>query len=249
MIGINFAAADAESFAAMLQAGVEQAMVACAESANDQEDGDAALYAAGAAQLIDVLRRVEADTRSTGAVPLQPAEIGELGGYGFGLLQGLEDCLREAGSAELAGDLALLNVPLALWVARHGGVLEELGPLTDILAQLANMVEEPAQLRTLAATMGELADAAAPAVRGDLERLDPGRPWRILHLNRAIVATRSGDAESMEAAYEALARRLPEDGAEFFQEAGRRVERLGTPEAVRGVLRRFQARFRPLGPQ
>jgi len=64
-----------------------------------------------------------------------------------------------------------------------------------------------------------LAAHLEPRLGADLERSNPERPWRILHINLAITAIRSEDAELIAQAFDALDRALPDERAGFYGEA------------------------------
>ncbi len=233
----RFDAASAEDLAAAFEAIVSQLLAVC----EDTEDAaaDLNLYAAGLAQFSQVLQR--AQSQQNDADPTAD-EITELGTYGHGLLDGLRTSLPEAAGEGLDRRLEELQIPLALWILRHGGGWDEWESLTNALAAVANRAQAHERLRCLSKVMGELIEAAPATLRGDTERLDPSRPWRVLHLNRAIVAARSLDVDAMEPAFDALLARLPEDAGPFFNEGVRRMSRLGAPSEVLDCFYRYQRR-------
>ena len=204
--------------------------------------GDVSLFAAGLAQFSEVLKRAQFQQGDDQDSALTAAEITELGRYGFELMEGLR--ARLAGNDVDALDTALeqLQIPLALWIVRHGGEWIEWEALTNALAQQANRLRELQRLRRLSELMGELIDAAPPSLRADLERLDPSRPWRVLHLNRAIVATRALDVEAMESAFDALLARLPEEAETFFDQGTQRAHQMGAPDFVLDCFERHKRR-------
>ena len=87
--------------------------------------------------------------------------------------------------------------------------------------------------------MGRVAQATANLIKQDLEKNNPGRPWRVLHLNRGIVATRTHNPELMEKVFDDLVRYLPEDAAAFFAEGMQQMEELDYPQHVRQVMHRY----------
>jgi hypothetical protein len=70
----------------------------------------------------------------------------------------------------------------------------------------------------------------------DLERSNPERPWRALHLNVAITAIRTEDPEMIEFAFDALERALPDERAGFFAEALARALSPGVNPQVRNLI-------------
>ena len=75
--------------------------------------------------------------------------------------------------------------------------------------------------------------------RADRELADSTRPWRVLLLNRAIVATRSHRPDLMESAFKAVVDGLPGDAPEFFREAMGQMAALNYPPQVRTVVQRY----------
>jgi hypothetical protein len=191
--------------------------------------------------LCRVLLRHEADA-AAGSPPLSPDELSELCEQGLMLLGELAEAARTLGLGELHGRILAHALPLALWVARQGGELRMLEPVVDRLAALANQTQEATELRAIYAAAGEVMAASAAPIRQDLDK-SPGRPWRVLLLNRAIVATRTHDPDLMEAAYEDLGRLLPEDAPRFFEEGMRQMDVVGYPQPVREVMKRYYQRW------
>jgi hypothetical protein len=198
-------------------------------------------------QLLDVMARVEADSRAgENGRPGRRAEgedITELGEYGSRLQENLASLVNQAGPADLKDAMPTLIVDLALWVAAHGGRLDSIEALVDALAQIANRTTEPRELGHLNEVMGRLIDAVSPLIREDLEKINPGRPWRVLLLNRGIVATRSHDPERMTEAFDFLIRHLPEDAAGFFAAGMQQMEALNYPAQVRQVMEKYHRRW------
>ena len=65
------------------------------------------------------------------------------------------------------------------------------------------------------------------------------RPWRILIINRAIIATRSHDAELMEMAFKSLVESLPEEAARFFEEGLEQMHLIDYPEHVQKLMQHY----------
>jgi hypothetical protein len=85
--------------------------------------------------------------------------------------------------------------------------------------------------------------AVSPLISQDLEKLNPGRPWRALLLNQSIIATRSYNPELMERAFDVLTEKLPEDAPRFFTEGMQQMEAQNYPEPVRKVMARYHRRW------
>lgn len=194
-------------------------------------------------QLMEILLRLENEYRS--GTPETRRELADgatdLGEFAFTLLAKTERALSV--TPERKSQRAALDLGFAYWVARHGGGIRDLAPLVDAVALLANRTETPAALADLATVMLALIDTAAPAYVQDLDNTNPGRPWRLLHLNLGIVATRAGRPELMELAFARLVTHLPQDAAQFFHQGIQQLERIDYPESVRAVMQNYFQRW------
>lgn len=162
------------------------------------------------------LEAIDRQYGGTGPLPLEDA--GELAAATLADLARLEsDCRHEGGNALLA--IAHLTVAVALWAVRHGLVLVVPEPVVNALAHISNAAGSKAELSAIFGVMQGVIDNARPALEADLERSDPQRPWRLLHVNLAITAVRTEDSRLMELAFDALDAALPDERAGFYAEA------------------------------
>ena len=132
-----------------------------------------------------------------------------------------------------------LALPLACWVARRGAELCHPTAAVNAAAAWANSLKAPDELATLHGLMSEVIEALSPMLTQDRDALDPNGPWRILLLNRAIVATRSHRPALMELAFQAVVEALPMAAPDFFREALEQMEILNYPPQVRTVVQRY----------
>lgn len=199
-------------------------------------------------QLLEAMQRTEASLSEAGE-PVQGSgraseeDVSELGTYALELFDQTLEWAKSLDLPEAYQTLLALTVSLARWIAHRGGQLYVLEPVVDALARLANQTREPRELVELYQAMGEIMDATAPAIRQDLEKNNPGRPWRLLHLNRAIVATRSHHPDIMEQAFSVLIEHLPEDAPRFFSEGMEQMDLLNYPPHVREVMDRYYRKW------
>ena len=166
-------------------------------------------------------------------------EYQELSEYGFDLLNQLGSWCDQLELTENRIALDEIIVTLGLWSARNLGPLHMIEPIVDALSKVANSTTDPAYLAELSQVYSEIADAAAPTIKQDIDKSNPGRPWRILNLNYGIVATRSHQPEIMEQAFAQLLIRLPEDAAGFFTEGMEQMDVIGYPDHVRRVMEKY----------
>ena len=166
-------------------------------------------------------------------------EYQELSDYGLDLLNQLGAWCDQLELAETRAALDEVIVTLGVWAARHLGPLHTIEPIVDALSKVANNSTEPVFLAELSHVYLEIADAVAPVIKQDADKSNPSRPWRILNLNYAIVATRSHQPEIMEPAFAQLLIRLPEDAAGFFTEGMEQMDVIGYPDHVRRVMEKY----------
>jgi hypothetical protein len=165
---------------------------------------------------LTTLEAIDRQYGDTGALPLEDA--GELAAATLADLARLEsDCRLEGGDALLA--IAHLTVGAALWAVRHGLVLAVPEPVVNALAHISNAAGSKAELTAVFGVMQGVIDNVRPALEADLERSNPQRPWRLLHVNLAITAVRTEDSRLMELAFDALDAALADERAGFYAEA------------------------------
>ena len=213
-------------------------------------------------QFLEVLHRVDSDqyVDQVGSVEYEVMagdeyyqgvshdEISEVGNHGLQLLDTLSEWAKVLQLPFQEHQIKAIMVMVALWVARHGGKLESIESVVNTLAEIANSTAEHEALADLSYMMGELIDAVAPETKFDFENVDRQQPWRILNLNRGIIATRSHDTDVMEQAFEELIRNIPEEAENFFSQGVKQMDELNYPDHVRNVVVRYynQSRQRVL---
>ena len=126
--------------------------------------------------------------------------------------------------ASILSDRAVAGDPeaaigVASWAIRHGVRISVPEPVVNALAVRSNAARGKAELGEVFALMQLLASNLEPRLGADLERSNPERPWRILHVNLAITAIRTEDPILIAQAFDALDRALPDERAGFYSEA------------------------------
>jgi hypothetical protein len=234
------------------RAGIDRVLDALARSGDaatlrTREGADLELLSEAFRQLVDVMTRVEADSRiEDGSQTLHRTggeDITELGEYALKLQENLVTLVKQPEFVDQQDSVAGLTVDIALWVAAHGGRLDSIEALVDALALIANRTTDPGELGKLSTVMARITGAVSPVIREDLEKINPGRPWRVLLLNRGIVATRSHDPATMEEAFTLLIRHIPEDAAQFFAAGMQQMEALNYPDHVRQVMEKYHRQW------
>jgi hypothetical protein len=189
---------------------------------------------------LTTLEAIDRQYGGTGALPLEDA--GELVAATLTDLARLEnDCRHEGEDIVLA--IARLTVAVALWAVRHEVALTVAEPVTNALAHLSNAAGSKAELSAIFGVMHGIIGNVAPALEADLERSNPQRPWRLLHVNLAITAVRTEDSHLMELAFDALDGALPDERASFYAEALSLAMGPKVAANVREAIERRHGRF------
>jgi hypothetical protein len=198
-------------------------------------------------RLLDILHNLQPDRDTADPGPganaleaqLEAQDIHALGDYGIRLLSDLAEWAHALRLADPYRELRNVLFSLALWIVQRDGELSTLEPVVDALAFLANNIRARAELERLFLAAGEIMESVSPAISQDLDRSNPGRPWRVLLQNRAIIATRSHQPALMEQAFATLVEMLPEDAPAFFREGMEQMEALDYPQPVRRVMEKY----------
>ncbi len=190
-------------------------------------------------QFFAVALKLDREEGETG--PILSEDVTQLGDYGLNLLLDLIAWAGQLGLRPLTAELQKISIAVADWIVRHQGEIRTLDPVVDGLAALANTMSEAATLEKMADFMSGVLQATAPAIRQDLADPNPARPWRILNINRAIVATRSHNPVLMERIFDELIKALPDDVSDFFAQGMQQMVALDYPPAVRAVMARYHA--------
>jgi hypothetical protein len=222
---------------------ITELLDACTGSAapGDGESGRLAELEQVLEQLVDVMQRLDADNGSADGA--DSADVTRIGEYALQLAERLSVELEQCQLHEQKMQQATLVIDIALWVAQHGGIIDTLEPVVDALARCANTTREAGVLESLSEIIRQIIAAVSPAISQDLEKTNPGRPWRVLLLNQSIVATRSHNTELMEQAFAQLTSCLPEDAGQFFSEGMQQMDALDYPETVRKVMEKYHRQW------
>ena len=209
--------------------------VEAALESNDAGPTSPAQLSDAMGQLVALLARLRGDPDLDKE---QPGELTAYGDYGLHLLDQLASSASSADLSDTRAAIDQLNLPFALWIVRNGGELRQLSGVVNALAQLANRAQHPKEMAELYSCCCDLIEAASAAYENPAVG-QPAEPWRLLLLNRAIVATRSHNPELMGPAYDAVIEQLPADAERFFTEGMEQMTIIDYPEQVREVVRRY----------
>jgi hypothetical protein len=145
-----------------------------------------------------------------------------------------------------AGGDGEIILGVALWAIRHEVEINAVEPVVNALAQRSNGAASKPELAAVFGLMQGLIAHVRMRLEPDLERSNPERPWRTLHVNFAITAIRTEDPEMIGFAFDALDAALPDERGGFYSEA----LALALAPGISAVVReRIEARhFKWTGP-
>lgn len=215
---------------------------AYSDSSDPPDLGDATpdLLVEAADNLLEILRKLEPNhnllEQPVSAPTYLTNDLHTLGDYGIQLMTDLALWAQALHLSKPLSEFRIATFALTWWIAQHGGELSRLEPVVDTLAFVANAIKTPHELERLFAAVSEIMESVSPAIAQDLDQSNLGRPWRILVLNRAIVATRSHQPALMELAFQSLGELLPDDAPSFFREGMEQMDALNYPDHVRKVM-------------
>jgi len=196
---------------------------------------------------IDVMERVSADFNSARKNALKNDDINKIGDYALTILDELSNT---AANQNLQKSLLLLNrlsIPVAIWIADHGGKINKLEIIVNAFASYANELTDMEQLAAFCDVIRKVIFSVTDEIKMDMEATNPMRPWRILNLNWGIVATRSHNAETMEVVFNQLIKNIPVDARQFFKEGMQQMDVIDYPEHVKVVMEKYNNLFRDEG--
>ncbi len=155
----------------------------------------------------------------------------------------LDAWLGRLGQAAWRGDLRTLLLGIGYWAMRHHLPIYAAAPIANALAERSNLTETRQETAAVYALMQGFIHHLAPALKADLERSNPERAWRVLNLNFAITAIRTGDAAMMRFAFDTLNAHLPDERRGFYEEAFALASQPGFPVETRAMIEAEQARW------
>ena len=202
---------------------------------------DAIALVAAISEFIEVSERLDFEYGADGALPLEDA--GEAADEALRASTELDRWLDRFDLASHRGELQAVILGIGLWAMRHDLPLRTTEAVVNALATRSNEAQSTQETAAAYALMQGFIIHLAPQLKADLERSNPERPWRMLNLNFAITAIRSGDAALMRYAFDTLNTYLPDERAGFYQEAYTVASQPGFPLDTRALIETELARW------
>lgn len=169
-------------------------------------------------------------------------EVSDIGEQGLSLLDNLIYKIQSQIPEDLLQDIKHLTVVQSQWVINHRGSLSNIQAIVDELAYLSNIQDDHAILTQLAVFMGQVANACSDVLKHDLDNTNSARPWRVLNINRGIVATRTHDLDVMHTVFPEMIQAIPMDAPEFFEQGMLEMVKLNYPPPVRKIMQEYYER-------
>jgi hypothetical protein len=196
---------------------------------------DAIVLLAAVSEFLELMNQLDREYGPDAPLPIEDAT--EAADETLRCLAELETWLDRLQLAHLATDLDTVTLGVGLWAMRHDCAIRTVEPLVNAVAERVNHAATKQDVAAAYGLMQGLIEFFAPTLGADLERSNPQRPWRMLNLNFAIAAIRSGDEVLMRFAFDKLNRHLPDDRAGFYVEALQMAEQAGLPEDAQALIR------------
>lgn len=192
-----------------------------------------------AQQLHDMMAHLSVDDRSS----QEDIDIDQCCDYGLHLFDEQSDLASRCGLDDVARQIEDLCFPFSLWAARHHATITHLQPVVNALARKVNEQRDPGALSSLFTEVNEIMDAIDEKIRQDVDSHNPIRPWRILLINRAIIATRSFQPVMIDTAYLDIVNYLPHEASDFFEQVMEQMDLVGYPQNVKQIVETWFQRY------
>ena len=203
---------------------------------------DAIALAAAVGDFLAVCAQLDAEYGADNTLPVQDA--GDAADEALRCATELDAWLDRFELSSGRPTLYAVMLGIGLWAMRHQLPLSSPEPIVNALAFRANEASTKQDTAAAFAMMQGFIAHLAPGLDADLERSNPERPWRLLNLNFAITAIRTGDAALMRFAFDTLNAHLPEERAGFYEEACALAAQPGFPMEARGLIEAEHARWK-----
>jgi len=167
---------------------------------------------------------------------IEAPEATEISDYGFVLLIKLIDLMERLDLPHRRKEIEQISLVIARWTISYNATINYLEPVVNAIAQLANLMQEKEALLALSDLIADIVDHCSLALKKDQDDGEELRPWRLLHINRGIVATRTHDLDVMKQAFDEFLIYLPQEATGFFAEGMKEMDALDYPPQVRKVM-------------
>lgn len=175
------------------------------------------------------------DIKAKSKQKIKSQEATDIGEYGLSLILKMVDLMEKLDLPNKRKEIEQITLIFATWVIQYKGRINTLEPLVNAFAHAANALNSKASLAALSEVMKEITMACNDEIKHDLESANLYRPWRLLLINRGIVAIRSSDLDLVRSAFDDLVLFLPQESKVFFKDAITESED-STPSKVKRLI-------------
>lgn len=175
---------------------------------------------------------------------ISATEATEIGEHGFTLLLKMIDLMDKLDLPHKRKEIEQISLIFARWIIRYDGQLNHIEPIVNAFAHSANTMQDKKSLNALVKLMSMVVDASSEEIKRDVKSSNLYRPWRLLLINRSIVATRTYDIDLMKKIFDEMIFYLPQDSASFFSEGMQEMEALDYPPEVQKIIEQYYL-YRP----
>ena len=224
-----------------LAAAVNSAYQERASASGNLGVNDAIALVAAVSEFIEISERLDFEYGTDGALPLEDAD--EAADEALRASTELDAWLVRFDLATHRSELHAVILGIGIWAMRHELPLQTTEAIVNALATRSNEAQSKQETAAAYALMQGFIIHLAPALKADLERSNPERPWRMLNLNFAITAIRSGDAALMRYAFDTLNSHLPDERVGFYEEACTVASQPGFPLDTRALIEAEHAKW------
>lgn len=132
--------------------------------------------------------------------------------------------------------IKMLAISTGMWIIKKGGEIRHLDLIVNAIATFANQTKYLYHLEELYEVSLFILMATDDRIKADHDKTNTQRPWRLLCINHAIIATRSGNCELVKPAFDRLIQYLPDDAKMFFARGMKEVRTGSYPFSVRNIV-------------
>jgi hypothetical protein len=138
-----------------------------------------------------------------------------------------------------SAEIRELIFPLALWLSDLSGQIHQMSIVVDVVAKLANKQHNTETLTTMYHQVSQIINAIPNTQIENRTDEEAQATWRLLIINHSIIATRTHDSSIIEAAYQNLVERIPEEAPYFFSQAMEQMRLIDYPKSVCNIVEKY----------
>ncbi|MEO8385775.1 MAG: hypothetical protein ABI583_11070 [Betaproteobacteria bacterium] len=202
-------------------------------------DTETLLAVSGA--FLALMRQLDREYGADGRLPMEDAT--DAVDAALRSLAELESWLIRFDLPEKLVNLHTVEIGVGFWAMRHAVPITLVEPIVNALAAKSNSAMSKQEMAAVFAMMQGFIQHISTGHEADLERSNPQRPWRLLNLNFAITAIKTGDLDLMRFAFDRLNQYLPDERTGFYAEAHSVASQPGFPANTRHLIETEIARW------